>query len=86
LIVKSTLFPMFCHFSPPTFTYARCNGQIRDAGISLEGIETVIPPGDGLRWLPIEAIAKEAAEAFLASLDERCGIPKPRSIAQALVA
>lgn len=64
---------------------ARCNGQIREAGISLEDIETVIPPGEGLRWLPIEVIADEAVEAFLTNLDERCGIPKPRSIAQALV-
>lgn len=43
---------------------ARCNGKIREAGISLEEIETIIPSGKGLRWLPVQVIADEAAEAF----------------------
>ncbi len=65
---------------------AACNVKIREAGTQLEEIETVIPPGDGLRWLPIEVIAEEEVEPFLEALDETCDIPRPRSIAHALTA
>jgi hypothetical protein len=65
---------------------ATCNVKMREAGTQLEEIETIIPPGDGLRWLPIEVIAEEEVESFLEALDEACAIPKPRSIAHALAA
>ncbi len=58
----------------------RCSRRIREGGISLEEIETVIPSGDGARWLPIEVVAEEMAAAYLETLNEACGIPKPRSI------
>lgn len=48
--------------------------------------ELSIPPGEELRWLPIEVVAEEQIESFLAALDEACAIPKPRSIAHRLVA
>ncbi len=62
------------------------NGQLQETGVSLEEIETVIQPSDGLRWLPIEVIAEEEVESFLEALDEACDIPKPRSIAHTLTA
>lgn len=61
-------------------------GRIRDAGISLEEVDPVILPSDGLRWLPIEIIAEQNAKSFLEVLDEACAIPKPGSIAHRLVA
>ena len=65
---------------------AACNAKIRAAGTRLEEIETIIPPGEELRWLPIEVVAEEQIESFLAALDEACAIPKPRSIAHRLMA
>jgi hypothetical protein len=65
---------------------AACNVKLRESGVSLEEIETVISSGDELRWLPVEVIEEEEVEAFLAALDEACAIPKPRSIAHALAA
>ncbi len=65
---------------------AACNVKIKERGVLLGEIETVIPPGDGLRWLPIEVIEEDKIEDFLVVLDEACAIPKPRSIAHALAA
>jgi hypothetical protein len=62
------------------------NAQLRKTKPRLEDIETIISPGDSLRWLPVEIIAKEEAVSFLTALDVACAIPKPRSIAQSLVA
>lgn len=62
------------------------NGKIREAGISLEEVDSVILPGDGLCWLSIELIAEQNSKSFLEVLDEACAIPKPRSIAHRLVA
>jgi hypothetical protein len=33
-----------------------------------------------MRWLPVEAVEADQVETFLAELDERCAIPKPRPI------
>lgn len=59
---------------------AACSVKIRKAGTSLEAIETVIPAGESLRWLPIEVIEDDQVEAFLEKLNEACDIPKPRSV------
>jgi len=57
------------------------NGKLQESGVRLEEIETVIEPNnEALRWLPVEVVADEAAEAFLEELDKRCYIPKPRPI------
>jgi hypothetical protein len=63
---------------------SRYNGKLRESRVSLAEIETVIEPNEGLRWLPIEVIAEEEVESFLAALDETCAIPKPRPIALTL--
>ncbi|GIK36941.1 MAG: hypothetical protein BroJett011_07740 [Chloroflexota bacterium] len=65
---------------------SKYNGKIRETGLSLEEIDTLILPSESLRWLPIEVIAEENAETFLEILDEACAIPKPRSIAHRLTA
>lgn len=62
------------------------NGKFRAQQTPLEEVETVILPGEALRWLAIEEIADEEAEAFLEKLDAVCGIPKPRSIKHSLAA
>ena len=43
-------------------------------------------PGDedDWRWLPVEVVEEDEAETFLEDLNERCCIPKPRSIADRL--
>lgn len=53
------------------------NDKLKETGISLEKIETVIEPdNDDLRWLPVEVIEENEVEAYLEKLDETCGIPK----------
>ena len=59
---------------------SNCNAKLRETGVSLEEIETVIPSGEEWRWLPIEMVAEEEAEAILEALDDACDIPKPRPI------
>lgn len=56
------------------------NGKLRETGVSLEEVETVLRPGDRFRWLPIEVIEEDQVEAFLEELNEACAIPKPRPI------
>ncbi len=63
---------------------SNCNAKLRERGTLLEEVETVIETGDRLRWLPIEVIAEEEVESYLEVLNERCAIPKPRSIAHLL--
>ena len=67
-------------------TGANINGKLQqnDNTITLENIEILIPPNQGLRWLDIEQIADDQTETFLEELDDRCAIPKPRSIADKL--
>lgn len=57
------------------------NRKLQESAVALEAIETVLPLGERLRWLPVEIIAEKEADAFLELLDTRCAIPKPRSIA-----
>jgi len=56
------------------------NGKLQETQVSLDEIETVLMPGDAAhwRWLPIEVIEAEQAEAYLEQLNERCCIPKPQ--------
>ena len=60
-------------------TGSNINGKLQqnDNLITLENIETLIAPNQGLRWLDIEQIPDDQIEAFLEELDERCAIPKP---------
>ncbi len=58
----------------------RYSDQLKEAGTSLEEIETIIFSGDNLRWLPIEVIKSDQAEAYLETLDEACAIPKPGKV------
>ena len=60
-------------------------GQIREQNIGLSEIEKVVPEGEHLRWLPIEEIEDEKAEAHLEMLDQICYIPKPRFIGRSFV-
>lgn len=58
------------------------NGRLQESGVMLDEIERVINPGEAWRWLPIEEIAAEETEAFLAALNDACAIPTPRSLKQ----
>lgn len=62
------------------------NGKLKERAVALDQIETVIPPNDDRRWLPVQVLQEEAAASLLAALDETCAIPKARSIAQSLAA
>ena len=53
-------------------------GKIREIGATLADIETLIAPNENLRWLPIEIIDDDQAEAYLDELDQACAIPYPR--------
>jgi hypothetical protein len=59
---------------------AACNVKIREGDTPLEEVESVIPPGDALRWLPVEVVPDEEAAAFMEALDEVCDIPRPRGV------
>jgi len=61
---------------------ARYNKKVKEAGVSLENVHTVIPCGDKMRWLDVEII-EEDVEAYLEALDEACYIPKPRKVSLA---
>ena len=61
---------------------ARHNRALRQQQTPLEQIETIIPPGEGLRWLPLETIPAEEVPAFLAHLNEACAIPQRGSVKQ----
>jgi hypothetical protein len=63
---------------------AKYNDRLQASGVSLDEIETVLQLGDRLRWLAVEKVENDRAEVFLKELDERCVIPKPRSIADKL--
>ena len=67
-------------------TGANINHQLQQNNvlITLENIEGLIAPNQGLRWLEIEHIPDHLTETFLEELDERCAIPNPRSIADRL--
>ena len=55
--------------------------QFKASGVSIEAVETVLPlNGQTMRWLALEVIEAGQVEAYLEELDERCAIPKPRSI------
>ena len=62
------------------------NGKLQETGATLEEIETVIKPNEGLRWLPLEVIPAEKVTSFLVALDEACAIPKPHPISRTLAA
>jgi len=53
-------------------------GKIKEAKVTLEKIETILPNGDSMRWLDIETIPDNKRETFLEKLDERCCIPRPQ--------
>ena len=59
---------------------ARINGQLKTGNFTLEEVEAVLPIGENQRWLDIVKVEDDQAETFLEELDERCAIPKPRSI------
>ena len=63
---------------------AKYNDRLQTSAKSLDEIETVLELGDRLRWLAIEEVEDDQVQAFLEELDERCAIPKPRSIADKL--
>jgi hypothetical protein len=63
---------------------ARYNSQLKETGIPLDEVDTVLQPGDQFRWLPVEEIEDEQSTTFLEELDKRCAIPKPHSIADRL--
>jgi hypothetical protein len=72
---------VFCYNLTWERVGARYNKKFAETGVSLEEIETVLPLDDqSMRWLPVEVIEADQVEAFLAELDERCAIPKPRPI------
>ena len=72
---------VFCYNLTWERVGARYNKKFAETGISLEEIETILPlDGQSMRWLLIEVIEADQVEAFLAELDERCAIPKPRPI------
>ncbi len=62
------------------------NRKLQETGVSLDEIETVLMPGneEDWRWLPVEVVEENESETFLEDLNERCCIPKPRSIADRL--
>jgi hypothetical protein len=53
-------------------------GKMKEAQVTLEEIETILPDGDRMRWLDIETIPDDQRETFLEQLDERCCIPRPQ--------
>jgi hypothetical protein len=61
----------------------RYNALLGKSDTKLEDIETVIKPGQTLRWLPIEQIAGTDDE-IKAVLDESCNFPKVRSVAKSV--
>src|SRR5687768_13204159 len=65
---------------------AACNTKIKQASTRLEEIETIIPSGEELCWLPVEVIDEEVSTKYLEALDQACAIPKSRSIAHRLAA
>ena len=46
------------------------NGQLKKFGASLENIESVIHPTQGLRWLPIEEVDDHQVDDYLADFNE----------------
>jgi hypothetical protein len=46
--------------------------------VKLEDIETVIPPGDELRWLDIIIIPDDEAPQALLELSKACAVPEPK--------
>lgn len=58
---------------------ARYNVQLRKANTTLADVHTVIPAGDQLRWLDIEALEGEP-KAIKTALDEACQLPKPQRV------
>ena len=60
------------------------NSKLQETGISLDEIDTVINPGDKMSWLPVTEIADDQVEAYLEAINEKCAIPKPGPISQAL--
>lgn len=52
--------------------------HIEENSITLEALETVIPPHANLRWSSISIIDNDKAESHLDQLDKACGIPYPR--------
>lgn len=59
---------------------ARINGKLKTGDFTLEEIEAVLPLGENQRWLDIVEVKDDQSEVFLEELDERCAIPKPRSV------
>jgi hypothetical protein len=55
------------------------NELLERSDVALETIESAMPCGKTLRWLPIEVIDDAQAEAYLAALDELCAIVTPRA-------
>ena len=55
--------------------------KFKESGLLIEEVETVLSlDGQSMRWLPVEEVEDAHSEAFLEELDERCAIPKPRSV------
>jgi hypothetical protein len=57
---------------------AKCNRTIREDEVKLEDIETVIPPGDELRWLDIIIIPDDESPQALLELSKACAVPEPK--------
>lgn len=55
--------------------------KFKESGLSIEEVETILSlDGQSMRWLPTEVIAADQVETYLENLDERCAIPRPRSM------
>lgn len=57
------------------------NQQIKDTGLSLAMLETILPSNQEIRWLPIQIVADEQAEACCVMLDQACAIPNAQAVA-----
>jgi hypothetical protein len=53
--------------------------------VKLEDIETVIPQGEGLRWLEITTIPENDAPQALKDLSKACAVPEPKHRTEAVV-
>ena len=55
--------------------------EFKESDLPIEEVETILAlDGQSICWLPLEVIAAEQVEAYLEELDDRCAIPKPRSV------
>lgn len=59
---------------------ASLNQRIQEEKISLEEIESLMPPNKEARWQDIEEIDNQTRDEVIAILDQDCQLPKPRPV------